>query len=70
MDNILLSHVDAGVNDDFAKWCQSKYGYLKDILVSCGKVHLFLGMRLDFSMDGECRVKQFEHVDDMVGSFG
>ena len=69
VDDVLLSHVDAGVNDGFSKWCQSKYGNLKDILVCCGKIHQFLGMTLDFSMDGECRVKQFEHVDDMIESF-
>ena len=69
VDDIFLSPVDVSVNDEFAEWCQSKYGDLKDISVCRGKIHQFLGMTLDFSTDGECRVKQFEHVDDMIGSF-
>ena len=32
-------------------------------------MHSFLGMTLDFSVDGECRVQQFGHVDDMISNF-
>ena len=69
MDDILSSHVDLKVNDIFASWFQSKYGDLKDVKVNHGKVHQFLGMTLDFSVEGECQVKQFEHVRDMIESF-
>ena len=34
-----------------------------------GKVHQFLGMTLDFSVEGECKVQQFDHVSDMIESF-
>lgn len=70
VDDVLLSHIDSGVNDSVSRWCQSKYGDLKEILDSRSKVHQFLGKTLDFSVDGErCRVKQFDHVNDMIGSF-
>ena len=34
-----------------------------------GRVHQFLGMELDFSEEGVCHVKQFEHVSEMIKSF-
>ena len=32
-------------------------------------MHSFLGMTLDFSVKGECRVQQFGHVEDMIRDF-
>ena len=32
-------------------------------------MHNFLGMTLDFSVDGEYRVQQISHMDDMVSNF-
>lgn len=33
VNDVLSSHVNSGVNDTFAKWCQDKYGRLKDVEV-------------------------------------
>ena len=68
VDDILLSHKDLKVNDIFAEWCQGQYGQLKSVEVHRGKVHWFLVV-LDFSVEGECKVQQFSHVDDMIESF-
>ena len=59
-------HVDEGVNEDFAEWTQNMYGSIKNVKVNHGKVHDFLGMTLDFSEEGICRVKQDDHVNDMI----
>ena len=59
IDDVLLSHVNVSVTDEFVEWCQSKYGDLKDISVCRRKIHQFLGMTLDFLTDGECKFKQF-----------
>ena len=69
VDNILLSHVDPKVNDDFAAWLQKTYGDIKDVAMVCGKKHDFLGMQLDFSEDGVCHVRQDSHVQDMIDSW-
>ena len=69
VDDVLSSHVDSKVNDTFAKWCQEKYGELKDVEVRRGKVHRFLGMVLDFSCEGVCHVKQYDHVSDMIANY-
>ena len=34
-----------------------------------GRVHQFLGMELDFSDEGVCHVKQFNHVGEMITNY-
>ena len=69
VDDVLSSHVDEKVNDRFAIWCQEKYGSLKEVEIRRGQIHQFLGMELDFSEDGVCKVKQFGHIEDMISMY-
>ena len=46
-----------------------KYGAIKDVEITRGKKHTFLGMELDFSEPGVCHVKQNDHIDDIVSSW-
>ena len=66
VDDMLSSHVDKEVNDQFHVWAEETYGKLKKVTVTRGKIHQFLGMVLDFSMAGECHVIQNDHVSDMI----
>ena len=66
IDDLLPSHVDKKVNDDFYEWAQNKYGSLKEVTCTRGKVHQFLGMTLNFSVEGEVHVKQDEHIIEMM----
>ena len=49
VDDILSSHVDKKVNDDFHAWLDSTFGGLKKVTVSCDNNQKFHGMELDFS---------------------
>ena len=69
VDNILSSHVDPAVNDEFSKWAQSKYGDVKDVEVTRGKKYTLLGTVLEFGDPGVCHVLQEEHVEDIVSSW-
>lgn len=70
VDDILASHMDAEVNSEFYCWCMKQYGKLKPVKVKRGKVHDFLGMRLDFGRTpGAVHIIQEEHVKDMLESF-
>ena len=69
MDDVLSSHIDATINDEFAKWAQDTYGSYKPVEVHRGKIHHFLGMTLDFSRKGEVHVIQHDHIDEMVEEF-
>jgi hypothetical protein len=37
--------------------------------VNCGKVHKYLGMLLDFSHKGQCRVSMHDCVDGVLEAF-
>ena len=65
----MSSHVDAKVNNEFAKWAQVKYGGIKDVEITCGIKHTFLEMELDFSDPGIFHVIQNYRIDDIVSSW-
>lgn len=46
---------------------QRKCGKLKPVEVKQGKVHIFLGMTLDFSKESKCHILQEAYGDDIVG---
>ena len=49
VDDLLSSHMDPKVNDDFYTWMNDTYGNLKKVTCTRGKVHTYLGMTLDFT---------------------
>ena len=61
--------MDPKVNDEFASWAQEKYGEIKDVEITHGSKHTFLGMVLDFGSPGECHVIQDDHLDDIISSW-
>ena len=68
VDDILSSHMDKEVNDEFHKWLQDTFGKLKEVKCSRGKVHEFLGQKIDFSKKGMVEFSQDDHVRDMIES--
>ncbi len=69
VDDILSSHVDPMVNDDFVQWLDWKYGSIGQVKITRGKVHEYLGMTLDFSQDGKVIVDMRDYVKGMLESF-
>ncbi len=37
--------------------------------VCCGKVHVYMGMTLDFNTKGEVHIRMLKHLDDAVETF-
>ena len=66
VDDLLSSQKDPEVKTEFAEWNQRKNGTLKLVKVHHGKVHEFIGMKLDFSIPGECHIIQDDHIEDLV----
>ena len=54
VDDLKISHVDANEVTEVIDWLKGIYG--DNMRVSRGKVHDYLGMILDFSHKGECRI--------------
>ena len=51
VNDILSSHIDAKVNDEFSAWAQKMSGSLKPVEIVRGKFHEFLGMTLNFTQE-------------------
>lgn len=66
VDDVLSSHVDAKVNNDFDRWDQETYLKLKPVEIRRVKNHTFLGMKLVFLKSKECHVLQEGHIEDIV----
>ena len=69
VDDLLSSHVDPKVNDDFYDWMQEKYGKIKPVKATRGKIHEYLGMTLDFSKKGKVKIRMVEYIKRMLKEF-
>ena len=62
VDDIMSSHAKAQVNSDFIDWLNMKYGQHAPIKATTGKIHKYLGMIFDFSVDGEVRIDMRDYI--------
>ena len=69
VDDVMSSHVDKRVNDDFEKWLQKKYGGFKPVVAVRGPKHDYLGMLFDFSEKGKVRIDMRKYVEEMIEEF-
>ncbi|CAJ1938132.1 unnamed protein product [Cylindrotheca closterium] len=69
VDDLLSSHIDPKVNDDFCEWMNQKYGSIKPVKSKRGKIHEYLGMTLDFSKRGKVKVRMDDYVNRMLNEF-
>ncbi|CAJ1968085.1 unnamed protein product [Cylindrotheca closterium] len=69
VDDVLASHMEQQVLEDFFTWVNEKYGGLKEVTCTRGKVHTYLGMTLDFSKKGKMKIRMDDYVDRMLSEF-
>ena len=69
VDDLLSSHVDPKVNDEFALWLNARYGKIKPCTIVRGKKHRYLGMLLDFSYKGKVKIRMDEYTQKMNDEF-
>ena len=69
VDDVKSSHVNTKVNDSFKEWLTKEYGKLGEVKTSRGKRHDYLGMILDYSVDGEVQIDMTDYVKKMVSEF-
>jgi Reverse transcriptase (RNA-dependent DNA polymerase) len=68
VDDIMSSHVDKKVNNDFALWLQDKYGEHSPVKIHRGDKHDYLGMIFEFK-DGAVSIDMISYVKDMLDDF-
>jgi hypothetical protein len=69
VDDIKSSHVDPKVNDQFHDWLQKMYGDVVEVKSTRGKIHDYLGMILDYSIEGKVGIDMRYYVTDMCKEF-
>ena len=69
VDDLKYSHKKKTVNDDFAKWLEKTYGQHGKVKVHCGKVHEYLGMKLDYFEKKKLKIDMTDYVKGMLETF-
>ena len=69
VDDLMASHVNPIVNDQFLSWLNKKYGSLKPVTSTRGNIHTYLGMTLDFSRKNKVKIRMDEYVTRMLEEF-
>jgi hypothetical protein len=69
VDDLMSSHEDTKVNDEFLKWLNKMYGKVGEVKATRGKVHDYLGMNFDFSEKGKVKIDMINYMKAMVNDF-
>ena len=74
MDDLKVSYLKTAVVMRMAKWLKTKYEQVledgsREMKISRGKIHEYLGMTLDFSSPGELKVTMIPYVKEIVEQF-
>ena len=74
VDDLKVSHVDAGVVTGMSAWMQKTYERLfddgsGDMKLKWGKMHEYLGMQLDFTVAGQVKITMFDYIQEMLEDF-
>ena len=66
MDDILSSHLNPKVNDEFLKELNRLYGKLKPCTSKRGDKHVFSGMTLKYKRNGTLEIRMDSHIEDFI----
>jgi hypothetical protein len=69
VDDLKLSHKSKLVNDKFEKWLNSMYGKHGKVTATCGRIHDYLRMELDYCKQGELKINMTKYVENMLNNF-
>jgi hypothetical protein len=74
VDDCKLSHVSPKVNTRMIKWLRQEYESIFEdgsgkMTVTRGKVHTYLGMKIDYTTPGRVIISQFEYIQEIITAF-
>jgi hypothetical protein len=69
VDDLMCSHMDPKVNDEFEKWLNKMYGDHGLVTTTRGNAHDYLGMTFDFSEEGKVKIDMINYMEAMVDDF-
>ena len=69
VDDLKISHKSPIVVTEFIDWIKRMYGKIGKVKVTRGKIHEYLGMKLDYSQDGKFIVDMVDYITKMVEEY-
>ena len=66
VDDLKISHVSYSVVTKILNKLSEKFGKLAPLTITRGKVHEYLGMKLDFSDSGKVKIDMKQYIQDML----
>ena len=66
VDDLICSHVDPAVNENFHQWLFFKYGKHNPVKDKIGKKHDYLEMIFNFSIKGKVMIDMIPHVQIII----
>ena len=68
VDDMTISHTDSRIVDGIITMLEEEFGKEAPLTIHRGKVHDYLGMTLDFSIDGKVRVSMEDYIRTMLAA--
>jgi hypothetical protein len=69
VDDLKVSHASPKVIDDFLQWVTKTYGAIGEVKTTRGKIHEYLGMKLDYSIKGQVSIDMVDYITSIVDHF-
>ena len=69
VDDMKASHKNKEIVCKFVEWLKRKYGKIGEVKVVYGNEHVYLGMDVDFSIDGCVKIDMRKYVNEMLEEF-
>ena len=63
-----MSHLQSTVVDDVLPFLEEKYVKVAPLKTTWGKIHNYLGMILDFILNGKVSVTMPNHIQNILGA--
>jgi hypothetical protein len=74
VDDCKISHVESKTNDDFIEVLRQEYESIFEdgsgkMVVHRGKIHTYLGMKIDFTRKGEVNITMLDYIQEIIEAF-
>ena len=69
VDDLKSSHINPKVNDKFLQWIRDMFGQLREVKMTQGLLHNYLGMTFNYSVPGQVSINMSHYVEKMVKEF-
>jgi len=66
VDDLKISHVDSAVIEHVVASLNARYGNETPLTVTRGDLHDYLGMTIDYSVDGKVSIRMDDYVENML----